>query len=107
MPRPNAALSATVKIGGELAVHCLGFGAMRVTGRGVWGEPPDRAEALRTLRRLPALGVTFIDTPEFYDPDVSEKLLREAKHPYSDLVVATKGGLLRPGRIDGRRTPVG
>jgi len=76
----------------------LGFGAMRITGAGVWGEPEDRAEALRTLRRLPALGVNFIDTADSYGPDVSEELIREALHPYgADLLIATKAGLTRTG----------
>ncbi len=75
----------------------LGFGAMRITGPGVWGEPEDRAEALRTLRRLPALGVNFIDTADSYGPDVSEELIREALHPYGDLLIATKAGLARTG----------
>jgi pyridoxine 4-dehydrogenase len=97
MSEPNAAKSGTFKIGGEIAVHRLGFGAMRVTGPGVWGEPQDRAEALRTLKRVPELGINFIDTADSYGPDVSEKLLREALHPFKGLVVATKGGLLRPG----------
>lgn len=93
----NADISGTFKIGGELAVHRLGFGAMRVTGRGIWGEPADRAEALRTLKRLPDIGVTFVDTADSYGPDVSERLIREALHPYQDVVIATKAGLLRPG----------
>jgi pyridoxine 4-dehydrogenase len=97
MSEPNAAKSGTFKIGGEIAVHRLGFGAMRVTGSGVWGEPQDRAEAIRTLKRVPELGINFIDTADSYGPDVSEKLLREALHPFQGLVVATKGGLLRPG----------
>jgi pyridoxine 4-dehydrogenase len=97
LPSPDAALSSTFKIGGELAVHRLGFGTMRVTGRGIWGEPADRAEVFRTLKRLPALGVNFIDTADSHGPDVSEKLLHEALHPYQGLVVATKGGLTRPG----------
>ena len=76
----------------------LGFGAMRITGPGVWGEPEDRAEALRTLRRLPALGVNFIDTADSYGPDVSEELIREALHPYgAELLIATKAGLVRTG----------
>jgi pyridoxine 4-dehydrogenase len=103
MPSPNVALSGTFKIGGELAVHRFGFGAMRVTGCGVWGEPPDRAEALGTLQRLPALGVAFIDTAEPYGPDVSEKPLREALHPNSGLAVATRSGCFAPARIIGRR----
>lgn len=93
----NAALSGTFKIGGDLAVHRLGYGAMRVTGRGIWGEPADRAECLRTLRRLRDLGVTFIDTADSYGPNVSEELVREALHPYGDIVVATKAGLTRSG----------
>jgi pyridoxine 4-dehydrogenase len=95
--KPNAAASGSFRIGGELAVRRLGYGAMRVTGPGIWGEPTDRAEALRTLRRVPELGVDFIDTADSYGPDVSEKLIREALHPYMDLVIATKGGLERPG----------
>jgi len=91
-----ASLSGTLRIG-TLEVHRMGFGAMRVTGAGVWGEPEDRPEALRTLRRLPELGVNFIDTADSYGPEVSEKLLREALHPYTGLVIATKGGLTRPG----------
>ncbi|HEX4534220.1 MAG TPA: aldo/keto reductase [Rhizomicrobium sp.] len=94
---PNAAKSGTFKIGGEIAVNRLGFGAMRVTGEGIWGEPEDRAGALATLKRLPELGVNFIDTAAAYGPDVSEKLIREALHPYKDMLIATKGGLERPG----------
>jgi aryl-alcohol dehydrogenase-like predicted oxidoreductase len=97
MTTPDAAQSGTFKIGGALTVNRLGFGAMRVTGKGIWGEPSDRAEALRTLHRLPALGVNFIDTADSYGPDVSEQLIHEALHPYTGLVIATKGGLLRPG----------
>ena len=84
-------------LGGDLNVNRLGFGAMRVTGPGVWGEPEDREEALRTLKRLPELGVNLIDTADSYGPYVSEDLLREALHPYDGLVVATKGGLTRHG----------
>jgi pyridoxine 4-dehydrogenase len=94
---PDAALAGTFAIGGQLTVNRLGFGAMRVTGPGVWGEPVDRAEALRTLQRVPQLGVNFIDTADSYGPDVSELLLREALYPYEGLVIATKGGLTRPG----------
>ncbi len=83
-------------IGGDLIVTRLGFGAMRITGPGVWGEPPDRDEALRTLRRLPELGVDLIDTADAYGPEVSERLLHEALHPYASIVIATKGGLARP-----------
>jgi aryl-alcohol dehydrogenase-like predicted oxidoreductase len=97
MAQANAAASGVFRIGGTQAVHRLGFGAMRITGRGVWGEPADRAEALRTLARLPELGVNFIDTADAYGPDVSEKLIAEALRPYPSLFVATKGGLTRPG----------
>jgi aryl-alcohol dehydrogenase-like predicted oxidoreductase len=97
MSHQNAAKSGTFKIAGEIAIHRLGFGAMRVTGPGIWGEPVDRAEAIRTLKRLPDLGINFIDTADSYGPDVSEKLLREVLHPYKDMLIATKGGLLRPG----------
>lgn len=93
----TAARSGTFRIGGELEVHRLGFGAMRVTGEGIWGPPANKAEALRVLKRLPELGVNFIDTADSYGPDVSEELLREALHPYTGLVIATKGGLTRPG----------
>ena len=94
---PSAAKSGTFKIGGEIAVNRLGFGAMRITGAGVWGPPQDKAEALRILRALPELGVDFIDTADSYGPEVSENLIREALHPYKNLLVATKGGLMRPG----------
>ncbi len=93
----SATQSGVFKIGGEIAVHRLGYGAMRVTGRGVWGEPADRAEALRTLRRLREIGVNFIDTADSYGPEVSERLIREALHPYGEILVATKGGLTRGG----------
>lgn len=97
MSQPNAAKSGTFKIGGEIEIHRLGFGAMRVTGQGIWGEPTDRAEAIRTLKRVPELGIDFIDTADSYGPDVSERLLRETLHPYKGILIATKGGLLRPG----------
>lgn len=93
----NAAKSGTFKIGGDIAIHRLGFGAMRITGKGIWGEPADRAECRRTLRRLPELGVNFIDTADSYGPDVSEHLIREALHPYPGMLIATKGGLVRTG----------
>lgn len=96
----TATHSGTFRIGGELAVHRLGFGAMRITGEGIWGPPSDKPEALRVLKRLPELGVNFIDTADSYGPDVSEELLREALHPYTGLVVATKAGLTRPGPDD-------
>jgi pyridoxine 4-dehydrogenase len=97
MAGPSAAPSGTFDLGGDLTVNRLGFGAMRITGKGIWGDPPDRAEALRVLRRLPELGVNFIDTADSYGPYVSEELIREALHPYDGLVVATKGGFTRHG----------
>jgi pyridoxine 4-dehydrogenase len=93
----DAGKSGTFTIGGDITIHRLGFGAMRLTGQGIWGEPTDRAECLRTLRRLPELGVNFIDTADSYGPDVSEHLIREALHPYRNILVATKGGLTRSG----------
>jgi len=88
----------TFRIGGELEINRLGFGAMRITGAGIWGEPSDRAEALRTLRRVPELGINFIDTADSYGPNVSEDLIREALAPYAGkVVVATKAGLARTG----------
>lgn len=93
----TAAGSGTFKIGGDLEVTRLGFGAMRIVGPGRWGEPRDRDEVLRVLRRLPELGVDFIDTADSYGPFVSEDLIREALHPYERVVVATKGGFTRQG----------
>ncbi|HEY4365655.1 MAG TPA: aldo/keto reductase [Steroidobacteraceae bacterium] len=93
----NATKSGTFSIGGAFQVHRLGFGSMRLTGKGIWGPPADRAEAIRTLRRLPDLGVNFVDTADSYGPDVAEQLIREALHPYGDILVATKGGLTRGG----------
>ena len=88
----------TFPIGGDLEVHRLGFGAMRVTGRGIWGPPEDPEEARRVLRRVVELGVDLIDTADSYGPEVSENLIAETLHPYPDgLVIATKGGLLRTG----------
>ena len=81
MTERTAAAAGRFKVAGDIAVNRLGFGAMRVTGTGVWGPPADRAEALRTLRSLPALGVNFIDTADSYGPAVSEELIREALHP--------------------------
>ena len=92
----DASFSGQFAIGGDLPVNRLGFGAMRVTGKGVWGESEDRPEAIRTLKRLPELGVNFIDTADSYGPEVSENLLREALHPFGGIVVATKAGLIRP-----------
>jgi aryl-alcohol dehydrogenase-like predicted oxidoreductase len=93
----SAAAAGTFKIGGDIEINRLGFGAMRVTGSGIWGEPADRAGCLATLRRLPELGVNFIDTADSYGPDVSEHLIREALHPYDGMLIATKGGLTRTG----------
>lgn len=93
----NARRAGQFKIGGEFEVNRLGFGAMQVTGPGVWGEPSDRAEAIRTLKRVPELGINLIDTADSYGPDVSEKLIREALSPYKGLLIATKAGLRRPG----------
>ncbi len=97
MTHLDASKSGTFTIDGTTQVHRLGFGAMRITGPGIWGPPDDRAEVLRTLRRLPELGVNFIDTADSYGPDVSEQLIREALHPYKGLFIATKGGFARPG----------
>ena len=91
-----ASLSGQVAIGGTLTINRLGFGAMRITGPGIWGEPAERAEAIRTLRRLVELGVNLIDNADSYGPEISEALIREALQPYPGLVVATKAGLRRP-----------
>jgi pyridoxine 4-dehydrogenase len=96
MSTVSAARSGTFSIGGQLRVARLGFGAMRITGPGIWGEPTDPAEVRRTLARLPELGVTFIDTADSYGPSVSERLIREVLHPYDGLVIATKAGFIRP-----------
>jgi len=98
--------AGTIDLGGDLTVHRLGFGAMRVTGDGIWGEPKNPDEARAVLRRAVELGVDFIDTADSYGPDVSETLIAEALHPYPEnLVIATKGGLVRPG--PGRWEPDG
>lgn len=95
---PNAAASGTFTLGGDLTVNRMGFGAMRITGKGIWGEPANRDEAVRVLRRAVELGVNFIDTADSYGPYVSEDLIAEALYPYADgLVIATKGGLTRQG----------
>jgi pyridoxine 4-dehydrogenase len=93
----DASASGTFKIGGEIEINRLGYGAMRITGPGIWGEPQDRAESLRTLRRVPELGINFIDTANSYGPGVSEPLIKEALAPYPGILVATKAGLTRPG----------
>ena len=101
-----AKASGSYRIGGDLPVDRLGYGAMQLTGPGVWGDPKDPAEAVRVLRRAYEMGVTFIDTADSYGPFVSELLIREALHPYADdLVIATKAGLTRSGPDDWR--PVG
>lgn len=103
----TATTAGTLKLGGEVPVARMGFGAMRVTGPGIWGEPRDHDECIAVLRRAVEREVTFIDTADAYGPDVSERLIAEALHPYpEDLVVGTKAGLLRDGpdrwRPDGR-----
>src|SRR5580700_10342257 len=94
----SAATAGTIELGGELAVNRLGFGAMRLTGEGIWGPPKDRASALAVLRRAVDLGVQFIDTADSYGPNVNEELIAEALFPYpAGVVIATKGGWNRPG----------
>jgi pyridoxine 4-dehydrogenase len=104
---PTAAEAGTIGIGGDLTVNRMGFGAMRITGKGIWGPPPDRDVAKAAVRQAVDAGVNFIDTAAAYGPHVSEEILAEALHPYpEDLVIATKGGLVRPGpgqwQADGR-----
>src|SRR5271154_7170589 len=103
--RAAADAAGTVDVGGDLTVNRLGFGAMRITGQGIWGEPEDRDAAIRLLQRLPELGVDFIDTADSYGPFVSEDLIAEALAPYDNVLVATKGGLTRHG--PGIWAPVG
>ena len=97
MPTADASLSGNFAIGGDMIVNRLGFGAMRVTGNGIWGPPADPDEAKRTLRRVPELGINFIDTAEAYGPYISEELLAETLAPYKNVVIATKGGHSRQG----------
>ncbi|CAM4436237.1 Putative oxidoreductase YdbC [Mycobacterium basiliense] len=92
-----AAASGTFTLGGDLTINRLGFGAMRLTGHGVWGPPADRDESIRVLRRAVELGVNFIDTADSYGPYVSEEIIHQALHPYRGLLIATKAGLLRTG----------
>jgi aryl-alcohol dehydrogenase-like predicted oxidoreductase len=95
---PSAAAAGQILLAGELSVNRLGFGAMRITGPGIWGEPADPEAACRLLRRVAELGVNFIDTADSYGPEVSERLIAKALHPYPPgLVIATKGGLVRTG----------
>jgi aryl-alcohol dehydrogenase-like predicted oxidoreductase len=98
-PAPaEAGTDSLFRLGGDLSVNRLGFGAMRITGEGIWGWPPDRDNARKVLRRAVELGVDLIDTADAYGPETSELLIAEALHPYpKDLVIATKGGLTRPG----------
>lgn len=96
MAKLDACRSGSFLIGGETEIHRLGFGAMRVTGPGIWGPPVERAEAIRTLKRLPELGVDFVDTADSYGPEISEQLIREVLYPYDGMLIATKGGLRRP-----------
>jgi pyridoxine 4-dehydrogenase len=100
-----AVASGTFLLGGDLPVIRLGFGAMRITGPGIWGDPADRGEAIRVLRRAVALGVDLIDTADAYGPFVSEDLIAEALYPYDGVTIATKGGFVRPG--PGKWYPVG
>jgi pyridoxine 4-dehydrogenase len=106
MTKLDARKSGSFKVGGEIEIHRLGFGAMRITGKGIWGPPEDKPEAIRTLKRLPDLGIDFVDTADSYGPDVSEQLIREALHPYRGMLIATKAGFQRPGpsvwEMDGR-----
>jgi len=96
---PNAAAAGTITIGGDLTVNRLGYGAMRLTGPGIWGEPKDPQNARRVLQRALELGINFIDTADAYGPDVNERQIAQTLHPYpKGLVIATKGGLIRPGR---------
>jgi aryl-alcohol dehydrogenase-like predicted oxidoreductase len=95
---PDAAQSGTFAFGKDLAVHRMGFGAMRLTGKGIWGQPEDSAEAKKVLKRAVELNINFIDTADSYGPEVSENLIAEALHPYpKGLIIATKGGLTRQG----------
>jgi aryl-alcohol dehydrogenase-like predicted oxidoreductase len=106
MSTSTAAASGTYKLGGDLEVNRLGYGTMQLTGEGVWGEPDDADEAIAVLRRAVEEGVNFIDTADSYGPEVAERLIHEALHPYpDDLVIATKAGLTRPG--PGNWAPVG
>ncbi len=95
--RPSAAPSGQFLVGGDIPVHRLGFGAMRVTGPGIWGYPADLEGARATLRMVRELGINFVDTADSYGPHVGEELIREVLFPYGDILVATKGGLLRTG----------
>ena len=97
MVKLDARKSGSFKIGGDIEIHRLGFGAMRITGPRIWGPPLDKDEVVRTLKRLPELGIDFVDTADSYGPDVSEQLIRETLYPYDGMLIATKAGLRRPG----------
>ena len=97
MAEHDASASGQFSIGGDITINRLGFGAMRITGSGIWGDPADVDAARKTLRRIPDLGINFIDTADSYGPFVSEDLIREELHPYKDMLIATKGGLTRHG----------
>ena len=97
MAKLDARKSGTFKIGGDIEINRLGFGAMRITGKGIWGPPDDKTEALKTLKRVPELGINFIDTADSYGPDISEQLIREALYPYDGILIASKAGFRRPG----------
>ena len=104
--QPDASAAGTIDVGGDLTVNRMGFGAMRITGQGIWGPPANREQAQAVLRRAVELGVNFIDTADSYGPEVSEELIADTLYPYpGDLVIATKGGLVRPG--PGRWQPDG
>jgi len=104
--QPGASAAGTISVGGDLTVNRLGFGAMRITGQGIWGEPASREQAQAALRQAVELGVNFIDTADSYGPEVSETLIADSLYPYpDDLVIASKGGLVRPG--PGRWAPDG
>jgi Aldo/keto reductase family len=104
--KPTAAAAGKIDVGGDLTVNRLGFGAMRITGPGIWGDPPDRDRAKEALRRAVALDVNFIDTADPYGPEASERLIAETLYPYPEaLVIATKGGLVRPGPARGSGSP--
>ena len=98
---PGIEASGTFSIGGDMPVHRLGFGAMRITGPGIWGEPQDPGEAVRTLKRVRELGIDFIDTADSYGPDVSERLIRETLHPYGGSGSRRRGASRAPPRIAG------
>lgn len=97
MSNITAEASGQFMLGGDIPINRLGFGAMRITGKGIWGDPADMDKAMSVVKRLPELGINFVDTADSYGPFVSEDLLREGLHPYGDIVIATKGGLTRHG----------